>query len=153
LPVTKKNVKLDGFYLDAKGTKYFANYDGTASYIYYRATKDMTIYAVWKDIKVQKPVNVSAELKGTDLWLSYKDKATYANVEVQYATDAKFTKSVNTYDMGSAGYNGTEQCVYATASQYYARFRTYDIDSTGTKIYSDWSNTVMAIRDAAVDAE
>ncbi|WP_026518021.1 InlB B-repeat-containing protein [Butyrivibrio sp. MC2021] len=146
--VTKKGYTLNGLYFDTKGTDYFAFANGNSITSAIKATKAMTIYAVWKEIKPVKLQKVSAYLHsdGT-LFTSIKEDRVSMYCEVQIATDSKFTKSVQTYDMGYVSGESTfSKNVYG--NQYYARFRSYGIDSTGTKIYSDWSDTVMAIKDA-----
>lgn len=152
--VAKKGYVLSELAFDAKGKGSFAYADGRNYFSSSKATKAVTIYAIWTAAKPVKPQKVSAKLYNSGyLYTTVNDERLYMDCEVQIATDREFTKSVKTYDMGYADYEGISFGTTVSGNQYYARFRTYQVDSTGAKIYSDWSSTVMAIKDAAVDAE
>jgi uncharacterized repeat protein (TIGR02543 family) len=153
-PTTKKGNNLLRLAFDSKGSKYFT-YSGSSAYYSsgYRVTKDTTIYAIWGKPVLKVPEKVSARLTNSNtLYISVKDKRLYDEVEAQYAIDSNFTQAVHTQDLGYAYYEGVEEGYYATGQRYYVRVRTYRYDSTGGKVYSDWSKTVMAVRNS-VEAE
>lgn len=144
--VSKKNARLSRLALDSKGKNTLA-YSGGGYYSSYYAMKDITIFAIWYNCEAATPEKFSASL-GSDGILTVINKDTYAaNYEIQYATDKKFTKSVHTKDVGYC-YKDESNTFWVTGNRYYVRMRTYTYDSTGAKVYSNWSKQAVATRSA-----
>lgn len=99
----------------------------------------ITLYAVWKKVSPAKTSISSIKNSGTQkLTVKWKKISGAEGYQLQYATDSKFTKNKKTTTMTDTSFTVKKLTKNKT---YYVRVRTYAIDSTGSKVYSAWSNT------------
>jgi endo-1,4-beta-xylanase len=100
--------------------------------------KNITVYAKWTKIKVEKPsINQLTNKKTNKLSLKYGKVSGAKGYEVVYATDKKFAENstVITVSKPSSTITGLEK-----GKKYYVKVRAYKEDSTGNKVYGKYSS-------------
>ncbi|MGN0291971.1 MAG: fibronectin type III domain-containing protein, partial [Lachnospiraceae bacterium] len=106
----------------------------------YKITKSQTLYAQWS--KVNKPKKAStpklSSSKSKELTVKYAKTSGAKGYEIRYSTNKKFkgAKKIST--------TSTKLTVKKLKKKtvYYVKIRAYKKDSTGAKIYGDYSKTV-----------
>ncbi|MCI8483806.1 MAG: hypothetical protein HFH41_05655 [Lachnospiraceae bacterium] len=102
-----------------------------------KVTKNITLYAKWKKVTVQKPsVSSLTNLSGKKLKVKIKKVSGAKGYQIRYSTNSKL-KSAQKITTKST----TKTISKLKKKTYYVQVRAYKTDSTGKKIYSSWSKT------------
>lgn len=100
------------------------------------ATKKITVTVKPKNIAISSLKN----LKNKTLQVNWKSQWNVKGYQVQYATNAKFTKNKVTKKAAKSSYTGMN-IKKMKKKTYYVRIRTYAKGEDGKTYYSDWSKT------------
>jgi uncharacterized repeat protein (TIGR02543 family) len=94
-----------------------------------------TLYAKWTKVAVSKINKVSLKnIKENKLKITFSEISDAKGYEIQYSTNKGMTSVITkTVTDESATYS------LIKGKTYYARVRAYKLDSTGSKVYGDWS--------------
>ncbi|MCI9176240.1 MAG: peptidoglycan DD-metalloendopeptidase family protein [Lachnospiraceae bacterium] len=107
---------------------------------YTRITKSQTLYARWETVaKPKKAVISSLKKRGKGKFLvKYRKISGSDGYEICYSTNKKFRSSVKKTDTSalSKTVKGLKE-----KKNYYMRVRAYKTDSTGSKVYGNYSKT------------
>lgn len=133
---TRKGYAFKGWYTDRKCTKKITS-------IKKGSKKNYTIYAKWSKVKVKKTTGLKVtNTKGKNLVVKYSKVSGAKGYQITYATNSKFTK-------GKKVVNTTKRTKtiqkLKKGKTYYVRVRAYKKDSTGRKVYGEYS-TVKKIK-------
>lgn len=127
---TKKGYSFKGWYTDK-------NYKNKITKIKKGTKKNLTIYAKWEKITVEKATVKALTNSGKGKMKVTLNKVSGAKgYEIVYATNSKFTKNVTkviTTSKSKTFKNLTKR------STYYVKVRAYKVDASGNKIYGKYS--------------
>lgn len=103
-----------------------------------KTAKNITVYAKWEKVKVDKvTIKSLSSDKTKQLTVTYDTVDQAKGYEIVYATNSKFTK-----DKTSKEVTGTSKTFKNLQSQktYYVKIRAYKTDSDGKKVYGKYSS-------------
>lgn len=105
-----------------------------------KTVKNVTLYAKWVKVsKCKAPAGVKAvNSKAKTLTVSYKAASGAKGYEISYSTSAKFSGAKKILTTARSKAIGSLK----KGATYYVRVRAYKTDSTGAKIYGNYSKTV-----------
>lgn len=130
--VQRKGYLFKGWYTERNG--------GIKMSYYTRITKSQTLYARWETVtKPKKAVISSLKKRGNGKFLvKYRKISGSDGYEICYSTSKKFKSSVKKFNTSSLSktVKGLKK-----KKNYYVRVRAYQIDSTGSKVYGNYSKT------------
>lgn len=133
LKPTRAGYSFEGWYRDAK-------YKNKIKEISRTEAKNVTVYAKWEKIEVEKTGITKYSPKNTKMTLKWNSVEGAAGYKVQVSTSKKFnsktTKNIST----------TKKKITVNRLKnntiYYVRIKAFKKDSAGNKIYSGWSKTI-----------
>ncbi len=129
----KKGYLFQGWYTDSK-------YKKKITKISSKTNGKLVLYAKWKKVTVDK-VSVTS-LKNSSskkAALKFKKVSGASGYEILYATDKKFKKNKKTTTTKKASVSLKDLSKKKT---YYVKVRAYTTDSTGKKVYGEYSDVV-----------
>lgn len=97
---------------------------------------NQTVYAKWMKVNVGKGKTPKLKnAKKKKLTVSYSSVSGVKGYQIQYSTNKNFKKSVKKCTL-----KGKKKTFTVTkGKKYYVKVRAYKIDSTGVKVYGNWS--------------
>lgn len=134
--ISRKGYKLLGWYTKPKG--------GKRVKMGSKLTSDLTLYAHWEKVKVQRAS--IRQLYGRDraITVKYKKQSGVKGYQVQISTSKTFAKKktiTKTYNNNSTFKRTIKRL--KKGQTYYLRVRAYKKDSAGCRVYGKWSKAKM----------
>jgi hypothetical protein len=113
-------------------------YNGDTKYDFNTAiSSDTTLTAHWTAVSAPTPAIKSLKnSKKSQIKITLKKSENIAGYEISYSTNKKVNKNVVTVETQKTSYTIKN---LVKGKTYYVKVRTYNLDSTGQKIYSNYS--------------
>ena len=100
---------------------------------------DVTVYAKWSKIKLKEPESLKLTItKSNKLSLDFKDVSKADGYQVYYSTNKNFRTSLTTKAITESS-KYTSKVKVKKGKTYYCKVRAYRYDSTGKRVYGEWS--------------
>lgn len=113
-------------------------YNGNSKYDFNNAiSSDTTLIAHWNVVSAPKPsIKSLKNSKKSQIKVTLKKSENIAGYEISYSTNKKVNKNVIIAETQKTSYTIKN---LVKGKTYYVKVRTYNLDSTGNKIYSNYS--------------